>query len=183
MQNGTQNVKEAVFVFASALDQQAVREFVINLISWSGNNAGAPLRVDLNCQGGNILDALMLFEEFGRLRKAGHHLTIAVFGRGASSAGWILQAADVRIIGANSWILVHEVSSKAEGPLSVMKREIKRCEELQTQTFGILCGRSKMTRERIDKETAEGKDWWIPALEARELGLVDQIEEPAAFTP
>lgn len=181
MQNGNVTAREAVFVFASHIDQQSVKDFVVNLVNWSSNNSGAPLRVDLNCQGGNILDGLSLYAEFNRLRRAGHRLTIAVMGRAASVAGWLVQAADVRIVGAEAWFLIHEVSSRAEGPLSVMRRELKRCEELQNQTFGILMKRSKLTRERLDSETAEGRDWWLSAAVALELGLVDLIEEAPPF--
>ncbi len=183
MQNSTQTTREAVFIFASQIDQQSVRDFVINLVTWSGNNPGRPLRIEMNCQGGNILDGFMLFEEFARLRRTGHHLTIAGYGRLASVASWALQGADVRVIGAHSWILVHEVSSRAEGPVSLLRRELQRCEELQNQTFGILLSRSKLTRGRIDAETAEGRDWWIPAQLAKELGLVDVVEEMVPFAP
>ena len=174
--NSTSTNNEALFVFANSVDQQSVKDFVINLINWSGNNAGRPLRVDINSQGGNILDGLMLFEEFARLRRQGHKLTIAVYGRAASVAGWLLQAADVRIIGANSWLLIHEVHSRMEGSLTALKQEVARCEQLQDQTYGLLVERSKLTRAQLDKETANGRDWWLSAPKVLELGLADVVE-------
>lgn len=180
MQNADQSIKESVFIFGLAIDQQSVRDFVINLVQWSERNPGRPLRINLNSQGGSILDGLSLYEEFQRLRRE-HRLTIAVYGRSASTAGWLLQAADVRIIGAQSWILIHEVSHRAEGPLSLLKREVERTQRLQDQTIELLTSRSRLTRERIEKEIADGHDWWLTAKEAKQFGLVDIIEEAPAF--
>lgn len=182
----SQNLNEAVFLIGFYIDQKAVTDFAIELVRWSSNqqNNGRPVRFNINSQGGNILDALALYEEFNRLRTLGHKVTIAAYGRCASCAGWLIQAADVRIMGSQSWINVHEVSSAANGPLSLMKREVARCEELQDQTFGIISARCpELTRERLNKETADGRDWWLNARTAKELGLVDIIEEVKPFEP
>lgn len=181
MTNTNQN--EAVFVFAQPIEQANVASFVINLIDWSRNNPGRPLRVDLNSGGGTILDGFALYEEFMRLRRVGHRLTIAVYGRAASCASWLLQAADVRIIGSNSWVLIHEVRSQMSGSLTELRREVKRCEDLQRQTFGLIASRSKLTIEQMDKRTSEGGDWWLNAQEALDVGLVDVIEFPPPFAP
>lgn len=177
------NANEAVFVFASVIDQQSVASFVINLVNWSGNNPGRPLRIDINSQGGNILDGLALYEEFMRLRRMGHRLTIAVYGRAASTAGWLLQAGDVRIIGSKSWILIHEVRSSLSGSLTEMRREVKRCRDLQRQTFGIIASRSKLTVSEMRRKSVELGDWWINAKAAKEFGIVDLIEEDPPFAP
>src|SRR5690606_5987835 len=110
-----------IFVFAFSMDTQSTRDFGINLISWAGKNATRPLRININSIGGNFHDCLYLFEEIGRLRAAGHHVTIAAYGRAASCSGWFLQCADRRIMGPNSWLLIHEVSSRAEGTISEVK--------------------------------------------------------------
>lgn len=181
MDNSTPSKPEVIFVFGVYTDQQTTRDFAINLVNWSKNNPGVPLRVNINSGGGNILDSLFLFEEFGRLRLAGHRITIAVYGRCASCAGWLIQAADRRIIGKNSWIQIHEVSSAVDGTLSKIRQELARCEELQNQTIGILTSRSKLTAKEIHDNIDGGRDWWIGAQEALEKGLVDEIEEVPGF--
>lgn len=186
MQNSSQNSNEAVFIFAIGIDQQATRDFAINLVDWSGKNPGRPLRINLNSQGGNILDGLFLFDELGRMRRAGHKLTIAVYGRSASSAGWLLQAADRRIMGPHSWLLIHEVTSSVQGGRSAIKRELARVEQLQNQTNDILTSRTKsvkngLTVEMIQEKIDSGDDWWLDAQTALTLGLIDEIEEQPAF--
>lgn len=169
-------VSEAKFLLAFGLEQQSAKDFAINLVEWSSRNKGVPLRIDINSQGGNILDGIFLREELKRVKAAGHKLTIAVYGRAASSASWLIQVADRRIMGEDSWLLIHEVSSRMEGSLSALRREVKRVEQLQNQTIAMLCKRSKLTRERILSEIEGGNDWWIDAALALELGLVDEID-------
>lgn len=183
MSTNTGKTNEAVFVFAEPIEQKNVANFVINLVNWSNANPNRPLRVNLNSGGGIILDGFALYEEFMLLRRKGHHLTIAVYGRAASCAGWLLQAADVRIIGSNSWILIHEITSSLNGSLTEMRREVKRCEDLQNQTFGLIAGRSNLTVAQLDKRTSEGGDWWLNAQESLDAGLVDVIEFPLPFAP
>jgi|AGTN01.3.fsa_nt_gi Protease subunit of ATP-dependent Clp proteases len=169
------------FIFGIGLDQQTTRTFVINLQDWSKNNERQPLRVNVNSGGGNILDSLFLYEEFNRIRSAGHHLTMAVYGRAGSCAGWLLQAADRRIIGANSWILLHEVSSAVDGTLSEIRAELERCEELQHQTNAIITRRSKLTEAELMKLIDGGRNKWVNATKALEWGLVDEIEAETPF--
>jgi ATP-dependent protease ClpP protease subunit len=173
------NTNTAVFIFSLTIDAQAARDFAILLNEWSrkSENAGRPVRIDLNSTGGNINDCLFLQGELQRLRREGHHLTIAVYGRAASCSSWLLQCADVRIIDADSYLMFHEVSSAANGTITAMKQEIRRMEQLQHQTIGLLIRKStKIDREFVERHIAGGGDWWITAQEAKEWELVDEIE-------
>jgi ATP-dependent Clp protease protease subunit len=176
---------KGVFFFSIGIDQVSTREFAIMLVNWCRDNPGHKIRININSQGGVILDALFLLDTLNFLRSIGHHVTIAVYGRSASCAGWLLQAADVRIIGAHSWFLIHEVSSEVKGSKSALKAELARVEQLQNQTSTILCSRTggRLTIEKIDKEIDGGRDWWLTAQEALDYGLVDEIEAVKPFAP
>lgn len=183
-ENATVPAEEAVYVFHKGIDQESVRDFVL----WAKPTPkDKGIRIELNSQGGGILDCISLFEEVGGLRKRGHKVTVAVMGRAASCAGWVLQGADKRIIGANSWILIHEVHSEVKfGPRSAIAAELARVDALQAQTYGILCSRTKeieggLTLEMINQHCSTGQDWWIDAPTALKLGLVDVIEYAPEF--
>ncbi|MDZ4837834.1 MAG: ATP-dependent Clp protease proteolytic subunit [Candidatus Melainabacteria bacterium] len=175
---------EVRYVFHKGIDQDSVRDFVL----WAKPTpAEKGIRLELNSQGGGILDCISLFEEVGGLRKRGHKVTVAVLGRAASCAGWVLQGADKRIIGEHSWVLIHEVHSEVKfGPRSAIAAELARVDALQNQTYGILCSRTKdikggLTLEMINEHCSTGQDWWIDAPTALELGLVDAIEYAPVF--
>lgn len=177
---------KGVFVFATGINQASAVDFMIMVINWCRDNPGRAIRIVINSQGGNILDSLYMYDQINMLRGAGHHVTIVVHGRSASCAGWLLQAADRRIIGANSWLLIHEVSSEMKGSLSQMRAELQRCEQLQAQTSAILCSRTGsvpngLTLDKINTKIAGGVDWWLTASEALAEGLVDEIEPVTPF--
>lgn len=177
---------EAEFVFGLPLDQQTTREFGINLISWSDKNREPTpkrLRVNMNSGGGLILDSLYLKEQFGHLRAKGHHLTLAAMGRMGSCAGWLLQCADERLIGEDSWLLIHSVTGEVKGNYDAVMAEAARIKELEEQTFRLLCGRSngKLTMEKIYANISGNRDWWLNAKTSLEYGLVDRIEYAPAF--
>ncbi len=175
---------EALFILGINMDQLSTREFAVNLVNWSYNtaNAGRPLRININSMGGNFLDCVFLFEQIQHLRARGHKVNLAAFGRCASCTSWFLQGGDKRIMGANSWILIHEISSRAEGTVSEVRAELKRMEQLQDQSIKLLTSRSKLTAETIHQNIDGSKDWWIDATTAKELGLIDDIEEIPAFS-
>lgn len=181
---------KGVFVFATGINQTSAVDFMIMVINWCRDNPGRKLKIILNSQGGNILDALYMYDQINMLRAAGHHVTVVVHGRSASCAGWLLQAADTRVMGAHAWLLIHEVSSEMKGTISQMRAELRRCEQLQAQTSAILCSRTGhvehgLTLDRINKEIEGGIDWWLTAEQALSLGLVDEIEpvQPFASQP
>lgn len=182
---------EANFVFGLNIDAQAARSFAIELYGWSNTpgNKFKPLRINLHSGGGNIADAEHLFETFTHLRSLGHFLTIVIHGRAASCAGWLVQAADLRVIGKHSEMLIHQVSSSCDGNITAFERELKRMKHLQKKTIGILCERSAQTQgvkttltpRIVAKQLAGGADWWLTAQEAYDYGLVDRIEDQPAY--
>ena len=186
-----QIMNEANFVFGLNIDATSARTFAIDLYNWSGTegNKFKAIRINLHSTGGNIADAELLYETFMHLRSLGHFLTIVIHGRAASCAGWLVQAADLRVIGKLSEFLIHEVSSKCDGNLTAFRRELERMEHLQRKTIGILCDRSQktpgvvipLTPEIVESKLNGGRDWWLTAKEAHEYGLVDRIEDTTPF--
>ncbi len=184
-----QIMNEANFVFGLNIDAQSARNFAIELYNWSDNNKGRALRINLHSTGGNIADAELLYESFMHLRSLGHFLTIVIHGRAASCAGWLVQAADLRVIGRLSELLIHQVSSKCDGNITAFERELKRMKHLQKKTIGILCDRSQktlgvvipLTPKIVASKLKGGEDWWLTAQEAHDYGLVDRIEDTTPF--
>lgn len=177
---------KGVFVFATGINQTSAVDFMIMIINWCRDNPNRKVKIVLNSQGGNILDALYMYDQINMLRAAGHHVTVVVHGRSASCAGWLLQAGDVRVMGAHAWLLIHEVSSEMKGTISQMRAELRRCEQLQAQISAILCSRTGnvehgLTLEKINTNIAGGVDWWLTAEQALAEGLIDEIEPIAPF--
>ncbi len=126
--------RSLVYTFYAGVDEDSVRQAIHTLSAWSRRDPSAPMTIVLNSPGGRVLDGLALFDFLRRLRLAGHFLRVEVFGRAASMGGVLLQAGDERVLGANAFILIHEVHGGMEGTSSQISDQVgfhaqmeKRC--------------------------------------------------------
>jgi ATP-dependent protease ClpP protease subunit len=122
-------------------------------------------------------------DEIANVRARGHHVTIETYGMAASAAGFILQSADTRVIGANSWVLIHQISSQASGKYAAIMADMKFTGQLQDQFLMRLSNRSNLSLATIHDHIDNGQDWWISADDALKYGLVDSVQPIAGFTP
>jgi len=147
------------------------------------DNDGKPVRIVMNSPGGSVFSAYALMDEIANVRVRGHHVTIEVYGMAASAAGFILQSADERIIGANSWVLIHQISSSASGKYAAIMADMKFTSQLQDQFLSRLSSRSKLSLATIHDHIDQGFDWWISADDALKYGLVDSVQPIPGFAP
>lgn len=162
------------FFFFGGVTGSTVEECITELNWWHRQDNEKPFEIILNSPGGDVLHGLALYDEIVSLRDQGHHITITVRGMAASMGGILLQAGDKRIVGKNSHVLIHEISTGAVGKLSEIEDEAKFCEQLSRQLLDILAERSTLTPAQIKRKWRK-TDWWVTADEAVEYGFADEI--------
>lgn len=138
---------------------------------------GCDLRIEFNSGGGSVLDGLELFDAIREASDAGHRVTTYIGGLAASMAGILVQAGDERLIGRNSWLHLHEVSTGAIGKASDLMDEAELAKRLTLQACEIYADRSpkkKVTAEKVHK-LMERHEVWLSPEEALEYGFVDSI--------
>lgn len=162
------------YTFYDDINDTSVRAAMATLGSWSRRDPGSELRIVLNSPGGRVLDGLAFVDFLSGLRAEGHRLRVEVLGRAASMGGVVLQAADVRVMGANAFLLVHEVSGGAEGRSSELGDRIEFYEQMERRIVALLCERSTLTERQVRARWSR-KDWWLGAHEAVALGLADEV--------
>lgn len=162
------------FTFYDNVKQQSVAKAMQEIGVMSRRDPGQEIKVVLNSPGGSVLDGLALFDYLQVLRHEGHHIEVVALGMAASMGGVLLQAGDVRSMGKNAWLLIHEVSSGAVGNVSELEDELEFIKKLQDNIVTLLAERSNMSERQI-KAKWKKKDWWMPAEEALKLGFIDQI--------
>jgi ATP-dependent protease ClpP protease subunit len=160
-----------------SITSQSVASFRSDLEEWAARRSGKPghVRIVVDSPGGEVFAASGLIDGLLSLRAEGHKVTIVVNGMAASAAGWILQAADERIIGPNSWIMIHGVSTGATGKIGDIEADLKLTKRLEAKGLHFLAQRAKMPMEEIKKHIDSGEDWWLDAREALAAGFVDAI--------
>ena len=141
---------------------------------WFREDPSKPITIIFNSPGGSVIDGLAVYDFITELRNQGATIETVTLGMAASMAGVLLQAGDNRVMGRNSVLLIHEVSSGAIGNISQLEDEVAFSKKLQDKLLDILADRSTLTKSQI-KRRWKRKDWWLDAEEALELGFCDEI--------
>lgn len=131
--------------------------------------------VELNTPGGEVIAGLALFDELQRLRSDGWHITTRVRGQAASMGIVLLQAGDVREIGANSFIMFHRAAFGALGKAFEVEDSLECTKMFEGRLIKILANRSKIGEEYFYDLFEKRKDEWYDPEKAVEIGLADRI--------
>lgn len=177
--------------FNSEVSDSSVKSCIDKLTFWSRTAPVAkdgtkqPIEIVFNSPGGSVFAGMDLFDYIGELRRSGH--LVKTHGRGhmASMGGILLQAGDVRSMGAESYILIHEVSTWAGGKVGDLEDEVKFLQRISARIVNIFAERAAEAGDRgtatrpITKRQLETswkrRDWWIDSTEALALGIVDEL--------
>lgn len=152
-----------------------------------------PIHIIFTSPGGSIIDGLVLYDYLQDLRRRGHKVITGTYGMAASMAGILLQAGDVRWMGRESWLMIHEASFAAVGKTSEAEDTVEWIKAIQRRILDIFANRAagaapdrcpraenhdhKWYVKLIEKEWKR-KDWFLNSDEAIKYGFVDLIDSP-----
>lgn len=167
-----------VYVFDKDVDDHSVKECIQTITKWVREDAREGQRreieIQLNTNGGSIFAGFALIDFIRDLSNRGHRITICVWGVAASMGAVILQAADVRAMGENAFLLIHEGSMFAGGDFGHVEDEYNLMTKLHDRILELLIAKADITRPTIKKNWRR-KDWWLSSQEALKHGLVDEV--------
>ena len=166
--------EHGVFRVYGELDSPLCVDLEAKISLWSRGHEGKPITLYLYSPGGDAMAGWLLYDSLHKLRKVGHHISIVVRGYAASMGAVLLQAADTRLMGKESWIMVHEPSSGAWGKQSELNDHAKFIKKVNDRMYAVLAKRSKLSAKEM-RALSKRKDVWLDSAEALELGLVDAI--------
>ena len=167
------NDENRIIDFTNSVDRASAEACMNTLARWRRESKDQ-IVIRFSSPGGSVIDGLSLFDYIQSVRADGIRVVTCTLGYAASMACILLQAGTERVMGANSHILIHEVSSGAIGKLSEMEDETKFVRRLNDRLVGILAAKAKMSRAAI-KNRAKRKDWWVSADEALKIGFCDRL--------
>lgn len=168
------NEYHRIYTFSGSVTDASVKLCIIRLTQWHRLYPGEPMKIVFTSGGGSVIDGMALFDYIQELRRAGHFITTATLGIAASMAGILLQAGDVRVMGKEAWLMIHEASFGAQGKTGEVEDTVEWIKKVQERVLDIFASRSSMTKAQIKSKWLR-KDWWISSDEALKLGLIDEI--------
>ena len=131
-----------------------------------------PITFMLSTPGGNCYDGLALFDT---IANSSTPVEIVCSGKVMSMGVITLLAADVRKAYRNTTFMIHQVSGMSLGTLQEMMESVEETTRVNDVLSGIIIGRTKITKEKLDEITRAKKDWIFTAEEALELGVITEI--------
>ncbi len=115
-----------------------------------------------------------LFDFIQDLRRRGHHVTTVAMGMAASMGSILLQAGDKRVVTQNSFVMIHEISTGAQGKVGDIEDTMELVQKMSERANIILANRSKLTPLQV-KNMQKRKDVWLSAEDCLKNGFVDEI--------
>ena len=168
-------VEALSYSFSGLIDADSVEKAVKKLSKWSKANPGADLEFLIHTPGGVMYHGWRLFDTLRHLSHQGHDVTTVVRGEAASFGAVLFQAGDTRVMGAQSWLMIHEPSHFSGGSLSEHKDRVNQTETFAGQAYRVLAKRSKLSVKDIEKNVKH-QDWYLDARAAKAAGLTDLVE-------
>lgn len=166
--------------FIGEVNGENVGSCANHLAFWHRLDPTCDMNIEVHSGGGSALAGLYLFGQLSRysLRGGGQHkLTITVRGIAASMATVLVQAADERVIDADAFFMVHELSASTGGKIGEMRDAMKFYERLNDKIAHTYVERSGGKTSLEDfKSLWTDRDVWMDAEETLARGFVDRIE-------
>lgn len=172
--NAARDDRHHVYQFGDAVTASSVRACISKLSEWHRTDPGCDIELVFNSPGGSVIDGFALWDYLTTIKAEGHHLTTVCRGMAASMAGILLQSGDTRVVGAESVILVHEISFGAGGKIGEVEDEVAFAKMLTQRVLRIFAKRTKLSAAQIDRRWKR-RDWWLDSDEAVKLGFADEI--------
>lgn len=124
--------------------------------------------------GGDVLEAFAMFNYLNNI--GGILLTADVTGWAASAASYLIMAADVIRIHANSFIMIHEPTVITGGDRQEHRKAAAILEDVYRSLVDAYMLHSNAPRAEIEALVTE--ETWLDAPRALALGLADEILDP-----
>jgi len=172
-----------VYQFNTDVNDITVAVCMTTLSRWARQDAKCAIELVINSPGGNITEGFALFDHIQDLRRQGHRITTKSVGMAASMGGILLQAGDVRSMGREAWLLIHEASFQAVGKVGEVKDTAEWINKMCERVIDIFATRASAATKKDKKGIAANirkswsrKDWWISSEEALKNGFIDRID-------
>lgn len=132
--------------------------------------AGKPLTLHVNSPGGDMFEALAIFNA---LDAYPGHVTAIVEGVAASAASFIITVADHLVMPTNAMLMIHNASGSVGGGAESMRQGATLLENLNATMASAYATKSGLSEARVAALMAATT--WMTAEEAKAMGFCDEV--------
>lgn len=165
-------------VWVTKFDEEHAQKFRKQVLEIAKSDSQRPITIYIDSYGGYV-DALA--KMIDTLEEVHNPIITACIGKAMSCGAILLSHGDVRFLGKNSRIMVHEVSSGTIGNVQDMKDDVAETIRLNEHFMGLLgrnCGFKNYEEFRSVIKEQDGRERYIAGADALKFGIVDCIGTP-----
>ncbi len=168
------------------VQQAATYEKFREQIDRIGRSGAQQIWVNIRSTGGDIHDALLMYEALCALAAEGAEITTLCYGYTASAATVVAQAASPgrRLVSANALYLIHNSVTAVEGNCQDAERAVQLLDKTDERIAEIYAARSGRDLESFRALMARngGRGEWLSAAETVAAGLADRVYRPSPLS-
>jgi ATP-dependent Clp protease protease subunit len=165
-------------IWVTKFDEDHAQKFRQQVLESAKTDPNKPVVIYIDSYGGYV-DALAKMIE--TLDEIPNPVVTVCMGKAMSCGAILLSHGDVRFLGANSRVMVHEVSSGTYGDVHDMHADVKETVRLNEHFMGLLarnCGFKSYAELRSVIKDQDGRDRYLFGEDAIKFGIVDVIGLP-----
>ena len=167
-------LKDRIVFIGTPIDDNIANVIIAQLLFLQTEDSEKDISVYVNTPGGHVTSGLAIYDTMQFVKP---DVNTYCVGQAASMGALLLAAGTKgkRFALPHSRIMIHQPWGGAQGAasdISIQAQEILRMKDKIEQILAKHTGKSV---EKIKKDT--DRDYFMPALEAKEYGIVDQVIE------
>lgn len=136
--------------------------------------------VHINSKGGDVFSGIAIYNA---LRSVPSDITIHVDGLAASIAGIIALCGKPLYMNKYARLMLHRVSGGSYGTADELRQAADQAEELENVLADMIAKKCNMSAKVVKATYFDGKEHWINAYQAKEMGLCDRIIDTGDTIP
>jgi ATP-dependent protease ClpP protease subunit len=165
--------RESIFQLNTLLREAA--KFV-HTMSFELNVPNIPIYLHINSYGGSLYDAYAAVDTIKNLRVPIHSI---IEGCAASAGTIISVVCNKRFIGANAYMLIHQLNSRMWGKMSELEDEYNHLTEMMEQITKLYGDCAKIPKKKLGKLLKH--DLWLNPKTCIKYGLVDAVYDASTL--
>ncbi len=173
-------LRDRIVFIGTPIDDQIANVVIAQMLFLENDDPTQDIKLYINSPGGVVYSGLAIYDTMQMIKP-----DVATFciGMSASMAAVLLAAGTKgkRFALPNSRVMIHQGSAGFRGAVPDIEVVARETINLTTKLTEILALHTGQEFDRVKRDTE--RDYYMPATEAKEYGIVDEVLEPTHKLP
>lgn len=163
---------DRIIFMGTGVNDQVANIIQAQLLFLASTDASKDIQIYINSPGGSVYAGLGIYDTMQFIKP---DVATICTGMAASMGAVLLCAGEKgkRSALPHSRVMIHQVSSGAQGQASDIEIAIKETIKLKEELYTIIANHSGKTYDQINEDS--DRDFWMRADEALEYGMIDEV--------